>query len=124
LFLLSREFIVFGVPGYAHLPAARILYRELFIAPAEALCRETAPRGFDPNSTPRVNFGRQQVCTAITPASNQNCTMMAKIAPRFAPDGLIKFVTKTRNPADALWSTQRRLLTLTAGPLRAHCLPF
>ena len=43
--------------------------------------------------------------------------MMAKIAPRFAPDGLIKIVTKTRNPADALWSTQRRLLTLTAGPL-------
>jgi hypothetical protein len=46
--------------------------------------------------------------------------MMAKIAPRFAPDGLIKIVTKTRNPADALWSTQRRLLTLTAGPLAVN----
>jgi hypothetical protein len=43
--------------------------------------------------------------------------MTAKTAPRLAPDGLIKIVTKTRNPADALWSTQRRLLTLTAGPL-------
>jgi hypothetical protein len=53
----------------------------------------------------------------ITPARNQNCTMTAKTAPRFAPDRLIKIVTKTRNPADALWSTQRRLLTLTAGPL-------
>jgi hypothetical protein len=50
--------------------------------------------------------------------------MMAKIAPRFAPDGLIKIVTKTRNPADALWSTQRRLLTLTAGPLGAMHEPM
>jgi hypothetical protein len=47
LFLLSREFIVFGAPGYAHLPAPKILYRELFIAPAGNLYRDTAPGGFD-----------------------------------------------------------------------------
>jgi hypothetical protein len=52
LLLLSRELIVSGAPGYAHLPASKFLYRELFITSAEALYRETAPGGFDSNPAP------------------------------------------------------------------------
>ena len=42
-FLLSRKFIVLVVPGYAHLPATKLLYRDQFLAPAGKLYRDTAP---------------------------------------------------------------------------------
>jgi hypothetical protein len=31
--LLSRKFIMYGAPGFAHLPASKLLHRDKFLAP-------------------------------------------------------------------------------------------
>ncbi len=73
-----ESFIVFGAPGYAHLPAPKLVYRDLFIVPAGSLYRETAPVALTQILHRELILTRPQVCTAITPACNQNCTVMAK----------------------------------------------
>jgi len=89
-FLLSSKFIVYWAPGYAHLPASKLLHRDKFLAPRQFCTAIAAQTGFDQVPAPGQIPGRPQACTAITPARQLNCTMMAKTAPCFAPCGLRK----------------------------------
>ena len=94
----------------------KFLYRELFL-PSSLFVPRDCTNVFEHIHLDRFKLCSPEICTAITPAPNKNCTMTAKTAPCFAPCRLRKIVTKTCNPADALRSAQQRLLTLTAGPL-------